>query len=239
MRGKSMAALGMGICALAGFSAMIAAGGGQKAERSFKPNIPRMWDDAAMATLEVPLANPIGSPKDVSADYYYKTPVRPIYKSYPVYAPGHEPARYMDWLMRQEPVIVWDDGGHRPPLQTDADWIKAGETVFDSPITFSPPVSASVEDVHEPAWYHKAGVPTNRDGIMPFMVYVVRKKGTVEIGGGSCGTCHTRLMPDGAALKGAQGNFPFERALFARPVPPAIMRPIIRATFGAPWIKPD
>jgi hypothetical protein len=62
----------------------------------FTPTIPKAWDDAAMATLEVPLANPIGSPKHVSADYYYRIPVRPIYKEYPIYAPGYEPPGYMD-----------------------------------------------------------------------------------------------------------------------------------------------
>jgi hypothetical protein len=49
-----------------------------------KFTIPKTWDDAAMADLEVPLANPIGSPKQISADYYYRIPVRPIYKQYPV-----------------------------------------------------------------------------------------------------------------------------------------------------------
>jgi len=67
------------------------------------------WDDDAMATLELPLANPIGSPKQVPGSYYYRIAVRPIYKSYPVYAPGHEPPGYIDWLKRQEPVILWDD----------------------------------------------------------------------------------------------------------------------------------
>jgi hypothetical protein len=84
--------------------------------------IPKTWDDEAMATLEVPLANPVGSPKHASADYDYRIPVRPIYKSYAVYAPGHEPPGYLDWLKQQEPVIVWDDSGHKPPLQTEADW---------------------------------------------------------------------------------------------------------------------
>lgn len=58
--------------------------------------VPRTWDDAAISQLEVPLANPIGSPKHITAGYYYKIPVRPIYKQYPVYAPGREPAGYMD-----------------------------------------------------------------------------------------------------------------------------------------------
>jgi hypothetical protein len=73
----------------------------------------------------------------VSSGYYYKIPVRPIYKQYPVYAPGHEPSGYMDWLKQREPTIVWDDAGHRPALKTEADWIHAGETVFDSPLAIA------------------------------------------------------------------------------------------------------
>jgi len=45
-----------------------------------------------MGKLEVTLANPIYSPKPVPADYYYKLRVGSIFKSYPVYAPGREPA---------------------------------------------------------------------------------------------------------------------------------------------------
>src|SRR5437016_9079159 len=79
---------------------------------AFRPEIPKTWDDAAISDVEVPLADPAGSPKHVSADYYYKIPVRPIYKSYTVFASGHEPPGYADWLKQQEPVIVWDDNGH-------------------------------------------------------------------------------------------------------------------------------
>ena len=57
----------------------------------FRPEIPKTWDDAEIAALELPLANPAGSPKHISANYYYKIPVRPIYRSYAVFAPGHEP----------------------------------------------------------------------------------------------------------------------------------------------------
>src|SRR5215475_7256497 len=89
------------------------------------PQIPRTWDDAAIATLEVPLADPVGSPKHVSAEYYYRIPVASIYKSYSVYAPGYEPSGYIDWLKQQEPQILWDDAGHAPALKTEQDWIKA------------------------------------------------------------------------------------------------------------------
>ena len=105
-------------------------------EPAAKPVIPRTWDDAVLPTLEVPLSHPVGSPKPVSADYYYRIPVRPIYKQYPVYAPGREPVGYMEWLKKQIPVILWDDANHKPKLETEADWIKAGEDVFSAP-TFS------------------------------------------------------------------------------------------------------
>jgi hypothetical protein len=80
----------------------------QRPSAAFHPIVPKTWDDAAMATLEVPLANPIGSPKHVPASYYYRLHVRPMYKSYPVYPAGHEPPGYMDWLKQQEPKVIWE-----------------------------------------------------------------------------------------------------------------------------------
>jgi hypothetical protein len=81
------------ICMLIGVRFASAAGPAAQASggEAFSPAFPRTWDEAAIAALEVPLADPQGSPKHVSADYYYKIPVRPIYKSYTVFAPGHEP----------------------------------------------------------------------------------------------------------------------------------------------------
>ena len=40
-------------------------------------------------------------------------------------------------LKQQEPVVVWDDKGRAPSLQTDADWIRAGELVFDAPLVMN------------------------------------------------------------------------------------------------------
>jgi hypothetical protein len=202
--------------------------------------IPRTWDDQAIRTLEISLADPVGSPKHVSADYYYRIPVAPIYKSYPVYAPGFEPPGYMDRLKNQEPEILWDDEGHAPPLKTDQDWIKAGESVFDAPVAF---VGARLlESVRNPAWYEETGVPHAKDGTLPIFRYVIVKKGTVEVGQFSCSYCHSRLMTDGSVLKGAQGNFPLgrigaagQRAGALGP-DPSLFR---RAAFGVPWLNPD
>ncbi len=52
-------------------------GWSQESSDWFHPVIPRIWDETAMATLEVPLSHPVGSPKYVWSDYYYKIPVRP------------------------------------------------------------------------------------------------------------------------------------------------------------------
>src|SRR5262249_31315695 len=102
----------------------------QKNTADWRPTIPKTWVDAEIGELEVPLADPVGSPKHVSAEYYYRIPERKIYKSYPVYAPGKEPPDYLDWLKQQEPEIVFD----ATKLKTEADWIKAGELVFDAPV---------------------------------------------------------------------------------------------------------
>jgi len=68
--------------------------------------VPRAWDDDAMASLQVPLAEAAFSPVHVSSGYYYAIPVRPIYKSFPIYAPHREPVGYMQWLKEQEPEVA-------------------------------------------------------------------------------------------------------------------------------------
>jgi hypothetical protein len=74
----------------------------QNGQQNPTPQIPKTWDEQAMATLEVPLAAAAASPVPVSADYYYRMPVRPIYKTYPVYHPSKEPSGYFDRLQGLE-----------------------------------------------------------------------------------------------------------------------------------------
>ena len=213
-----------------------------------RPAIPKTWDDREIATHEIPLANSIGSPKHVSADYYYRIPVRPIYKGYPVYATGHEPAGYIDWLKQQEPVVLWDDKGHAPALTSEADWIRAGEMVFDAPTTYD--ARGNIDDVRNPAWYEKLHVPLPKDGTVPEYQYVVRTKGKVELGAISCANCHTRVMPDGSILKAAQSTFPVNRAAawgFRKNAEQAAdkaaylaqLRAATKKLHGAPWLKRD
>jgi len=204
---------------------------------------PRTWNDAEMAALEIPLANPIGSPKQVSADYYYRIPVRPIYKTYPVYAAGHEPVGYLESLKHKDPILYWDDKGHAPALETDADWINAGEAVFDAPIGEGGIAGSEPTDlyVRDGKFLEETGAPIAKDGTLPYFRYVVKKKGEVEIGVLACGMCHTRVMPDGSVLKGAQGNFPFDRYFaFDYIHSGSKMAPMLeRALYATPWITSD
>ena len=203
--------------------------------QAVRPTIPRVWDDAEMAALQLPLVDSAASPKQIPSDYYYRIPVRTIYKNYPVYVPGKEPDGYLEWLKQQEPQSTFDPAA----LETEADWIRAGELVFDSPISYDN--IAKIADVRDPKWYEKLGMPATNDGTLPWFRYVVREKGKVELGTISCATCHTRVMPDGSVVKGAQGNFPFERAA-ALTVNDFTIERLLgfeRSFFAAPWIDPD
>src|SRR5438477_7689347 len=115
--------------------------------------IPKTWDDESLATFELPLADPSVKVAHVSTQDYYRITERSIYRSYPIYAPGKEPPGYMEWLKQQEPELLFDPSRY----QTDEDWIKAGEIVFDAPITRDE--HSFVSDVREPAWYEKNKVP--------------------------------------------------------------------------------
>src|SRR2546425_3369900 len=99
------------------FSAFVAFG------QTFRPEIPRAWDDREVAAFQVPLAQRDRSPRYVSSKEYYALKVRPIYRTYPVYAPGREPAGYIESLKQKEPEIVFDAS----KLHSKEDWIRAGE----------------------------------------------------------------------------------------------------------------
>jgi hypothetical protein len=99
-------------------------------------------------------------------------------------------------------------------------------------------------------WFVNNKVPVSTEGVMPFMRWVVREKGKVELGILSCAQCHTRVMPDGTIIKGAQGNFPDDRAFgYEQRIAEARsndkdavlkeFRSAIRRFYGAPWIKDD
>jgi hypothetical protein len=194
--------------------------------------IPAFWDGDMLHDYELPLASPANSPTHVSRDYYYALPERTLYKSYPIYHPGREPAGYLETLRSTAPARVFDAAA----LRSEADWIAAGRLVFEMPIDYGGPI-VTVDMVRDPQWYARHRMPITKDGVVPFARYVVREKGKVEVGNLACAMCHTRVMPDGAAIVGAQGNFPFD-AVFAAALPslpPPVVPLVFRTLVGTPW----
>jgi hypothetical protein len=172
--------------------------------QTFHPTIPKAWDDSETTSFELPLAKADRSPRYPSAKEYYDFAVRPVYRTYPFYAPDKEPAGYWESLQQKEPEMVFDPS----KFVTKEDWIRAGALVFDEPTVFNPPATRKQYF----AEFRDLQPPTTRDGIVPDWLYVIRKKGVVELGFGGCAECHIRVMPDGTAVKGAQGNAPSARA---------------------------
>lgn len=170
------------------------------------PKIPRTWRQSDVDRLEVPLANAKYSAVHISEEEYYRIPVRVIYRSYPVYRPGREPAGYLEWLRRQDPQVSFD-ASH---LKTREDWLAAGALVFNAATSYNP-VFFGAAQVRDPAFYERAGMPVANDGTIPFARWVIRRKGEVELGSMGCNTCHIRVLPDGTIVPGAQGNNPGDR----------------------------
>ena len=191
-----------------GYTILAIAGTG--AAQTFHPDIPRAWDDKEVARFELPLAQRDRSPRYLTAEQYYALKVRPIYRTYPVYIAGREPAGYIDGLERKEPEIAFDASR----LRTKEDWIRAGEAVFE----------AGVLDIARRAGARTGGIPsprgvifpTTNEGVIAFGRYVVRQKGLVEVGFDSCAGCHVRILPDGTAWNGAQLDVAIERADIGR-----------------------
>lgn len=110
-------------------------------------------------------------------------------------------------------MTIWPGSANRNPqqafdpakLKTEADWIKAGELVFDASIdtTVFP-----LQVVRDKAFYVQNNMSVSAEGVMPFARYVVLKKGLIAVSGLGCNMCHIRVMPDGSVIKGAQGTCP-------------------------------
>jgi cytochrome c553 len=194
--------------------------------QAFHPDIPRTWDDREVAAFQLPLAQRDRSPSYMNSQDYYKLKARPIYRTYPVYAAGREPAGYFESLLQKEPEVVFDAS----KLRTKEDWIRAGQLVFEDGT--APQVAPPAPLPLPPALQIRA----SRGGVIPYLRYVIRKKGVLEFGvTTSCAACHTRVLDDGTVLEGAQGNFPVDQIGAARGGAAAQSR---WAFFGAPWVMP-
>ena len=171
------------------------------AQTPFRPEIPHAWSDEDIARYELPIVG-AHSIEQVTAADYYTIPVRPIYKTYPIYSPEKEPAGYWQYLSSLDPVLAFDT----QKLKTNDNWIRAGELVFEAPNRYT-----EASRFRDPAYLRESKWPIDSEGRVVGYRYVVREKGKVEFTDDSCASCHTRLLPDGRVVLGAQGNVPINR----------------------------
>jgi UPF0288 family protein (methanogenesis marker protein 3) len=128
----------------------------------------------------------------------YRIPVRPVYKTYPVYHPAREPVGYWSWLQQQERQVVFE----LETLRTSENWIHAGELVFKG----AGDLAGDLKNVRDPKWYAQLDIQLAADGSDPSARYIGIRKGQIEVRYTNCSSCHTRVLSDGRVIVGAQGN---------------------------------
>jgi hypothetical protein len=208
--------------------------------------IPRLWDIRKLKSGFLPLVDRSIEVKPIAEEVFYKIPDRVAYKTYSFYMPGKEPKGYYEWLIQQQPEIVFDAS----KIKSEEDWIKAGEVIYNMPQA----IGSFIDSVGDMQGVQQFGdllnsihAPITKDGVVPFVQLVVRQKGKIELGFFACALCHNRVMPDGSVLEGGQGNFPFDHwwgttiksQIKQMTDSEAMVRKseIFRQFYSAPWIK--
>lgn len=180
----------------------------QPAQRS---RAPKLWTDDALSSWALPIAGVNATPRFYSEAEYYAAPVDEL-RTYPVYVQGREPKGYRAQLLERGPQPLIEIGKSR----TDAEWARAGLEVFDGldlpeNRTDDPGAIAWVDDgaaaVREQALVTK-------DGVIVALRWVVDRDRKLKLTLSECSACHTRVLPDGTAILGAQGNLNFDVSVF-------------------------
>ena len=165
----------------------------------WKPDIPKVWDEAALADWATPIAGLDLRPTHLSAKDYYSLKVENL-RTYPVYFPGREPDGYWEMLQHigPKPLIEPEE------LQTEADWIEAGRRVFDEADhlhlrTLDPGFVAAARGRET---FDQARVEALPDGTVFGSRWVPTKQG-VALSFGNCNNCHLLYSTDGRRVPGA------------------------------------
>ena len=168
-----------------------------RAAHTWRPEIPRVWDEAALAGWATPLAGLGAAPTHMSAADYYAIPEENL-RSYPLYMPDREPPGYFERLQSSGPQPLIEPG----KLLTQADWVAAGERVFlDSVVlkTFDPNVIALARSQEA---MRSRGTGPLPDGTINGLRWLPTKDG-LAVGLTNCSACHLLYLPDNTPVPGA------------------------------------
>ncbi|HEX5051692.1 MAG TPA: hypothetical protein VFZ65_07975 [Planctomycetota bacterium] len=209
--------------------------------------VPRIWDAERLRDWALPLAGLGEAPGFLAPERYYALPVDDL-RTYPVYHPAREPKGYRDELLRRGPSPLIEPGR----LHTRADWLAAGQRVFEELDTWmtrtdDPAVLAHFTDAAAVDRYRDADHDAmDQNGVLLDYRWVVDRDNKLKLSVSSCAGCHSRLMPDGSVLAGAPSNYD----LSAAPAVDRLLAPLrtVRGmtpgeltymAFGVPWREHD
>lgn len=187
------------LCALIPLACWVASAADTK---KWVPDVPRVWDDAELAEWATLVAGLNIRLSHISPKEYYSLPIE-NYRSYPVYIPGREPEGY--WEMMQhigpKPLIEPDT------LKSEADWVKAGQKVFEEATsaqltTFD---SKLITQVRSREFMEGQGAKPFPDGTLDFLRWLPTTRG-LALSASSCSACHVLHMADGTHVPGAPGR---------------------------------
>ena len=165
----------------------------------WEAEIPKTWDDVALADWATPIAALNLRPTHMAAKDFYALPVENL-RTYPVYLPDREPSGYWEMLQHvgPKPLIEPDK------LVTESDWIEAGRIVFEEldhfPLRTQDPKfisAARSRDTFDPE-----RTTVLADGAIFGLRWVPTKTG-LALSFTNCANCHVAYLKDGTRVVGA------------------------------------
>jgi hypothetical protein len=176
-------------------------------QSGFRPEIPKVWDEVALADWVTPIVGLNVRPEHMSAKEYYSMPEY-NFRSYPAYIPGREPEGYWEMLQQIGPQPLIEP----ETLKTEADWIAAGRRIFEEADT--PQFTISDPNViarfRSREFLEQLNVRPRLDGTVDFR-WVPTKQGVALSRGGNCGGCHILQMASGTRIDGASARAEMSR----------------------------
>lgn len=180
-----------------------------------QPSIPRVWDERGFAGWQLPVAGQAFTAGHFTEAEYYRARVSNL-RTYPVYAPGHEPDGYWEFLNTVGPKLLIEP----EKLKSQGDWIEAGKRVFEeldfvSSRSYAP---EHIRKIRSNAYAEERNIKPLPDGTIAYLRWVVTEKG-VALALGECSGCHLRWIPGpvagGQPYHGPPENMPFPNLDFS------------------------